>query len=63
MCLFQYKVLTFLFEGEIFCQMSTFMVSPQKKERLWVEDFQRPQVQHTLEFTKRERNTRKQIQM
>lgn len=34
------KLLTFLFEGEILCQMSTFMVSPQKKERLWVEDFQ-----------------------
>lgn len=42
------SVLTFLFEGEILCQMSTFMVSPQKKECLWVEDFQRPKVQHTL---------------
>lgn len=33
-------LLTFLFEGKILCQMSTFMVSPQKKQRLWVEDFQ-----------------------
>lgn len=50
-------VLTFLFEGEILCQMSTFMVSPQKKECLWVEDFQRPQVQHALE-AERERDRR-----
>jgi len=41
-------VLTFLFESEIFSQMSTFMVSPQKKQRLWVEDFQRPEVKDTL---------------
>jgi len=41
-------VLTFLFESEIFSQMSTFMVSSQQKQRLWVEAFQRPEVKDTL---------------
>lgn len=44
--------LTFLFEGEIFCEVPTLMVASEEEEGVGVVDLQCPQEQHTL---KRER--------
>ena len=43
---------TFLLEGEILRQMPAFVISTQHKQRRWVNDFQSPQIQHTLQHSK-----------
>ena len=43
---------TFLLESEIFREVSTLVVAAQHEERRRVQDFQRPQVQHTLHQSK-----------
>jgi len=42
------SALTFLFEGEVFCEVPTLVVASEKKEGVGVVDLQCPQEQHTL---------------
>lgn len=41
--------LTFLFEGEVLCEVPTLVVPTQQEQRVGVVDLQRPEVEHTLE--------------
>jgi len=43
---------TFLLEGEILGQMSTLMVATEHEQSRRVHDFQSPQIQNTLQYSK-----------
>ena len=40
--------LTFLFEGEVLCEVSALVVPAQQEQRVGVVDLQGPEVQHAL---------------
>ena len=40
--------LTFLFEGEVLCEVSALVVPTQEEERAGVVDLERPEVENTL---------------
>lgn len=41
--------LTFLFEGEVLCEVPALVVSTQEEERSGVVDLKRPEVENTLQ--------------
>ena len=41
-------ILTFLFKCEVFCEMSTFMVTTEKEKCAMIKYFQSPYIQYTL---------------
>ena len=47
--LFRVFVFTFEFEGEIVCQVTAFVISSQKEQRVRVPDLERPEVQDALD--------------
>lgn len=49
MRVFVCPALTFLFEGEVLCEVPALVVTPEHEEGCGVVDFERPEVQHTLQ--------------
>ena len=55
------RCLTFLFEREVFCEMPAFVVATKEEECIGIQDFQCPQVQHTLKM--KHRYVKKNLEM
>lgn len=43
------RILTLKLEGEVICQMPTFVIAPEEEEGIWVPDLEGPDIQNALQ--------------